>query len=90
MIKRIKLNYVSCFLIERLKFIILNTSVHQMVFPIRSSYQDTVKRVIRLALASLVNQLDVAEQWSRQLPCAAIRKFASRVVGLAALLTAQR
>ena len=90
MIKRIKLNFVSYFPIEKLKFIKLNTSVHHMAFPIRTSYHDSVNRVIGLALASLVNQLDAAERWSRQLPRAAVRKFASHVVGLAALFMAQR
>ena len=61
-----------------------------MAYPIRTSYHDSMNLVVGLALASLVNQLYAAERWSRQLPRAVVRKFVSRVVELAALLTAQR
>ena len=44
----------------------------------------------RIGASIAVNQLATAERWSRQLTRTAVRKFASRVVGLAVLLTAQR
>ena len=44
----------------------------------------------RIGASIAMNQLDAAERWSRQLTRTAVRKFASRVVGLVALLTTLR